>query len=95
MFSQAAVRCSAVLRRTARIGTRSISPHLLKSGSGSVGMPEPLKPPASAATMMRFACSFTSSSEMRPFGPVPCIWSIWTPSSRARRRTEGDAGAAG
>ena len=56
---------------TARIGTRSMSPHLLKSGSGSLGMPSPVLPPLCAAVMMRLACAFTSSSETRPFGPVP------------------------
>ena len=34
---QATLRCSAVLRRTARIGCRSISPQREKSGSGSAG----------------------------------------------------------
>ena len=36
---------------------------------------------------------FTSSSEMRPFGPVPDTWLMSTPISRATRRTEGAAGA--
>ena len=35
IVAQAALRCSAVLRRTARIGWRSISPQRVKSGSGS------------------------------------------------------------
>ena len=44
---------------------------------------------------IRRACSLTSSREMRPAGPVPWISLMSTPISRARRRTEGDAGAAG
>ena len=32
---------------------------------------------------------------MRPSGPLPCISLTSTPISRARRRTDGDAGAAG
>ena len=44
---------------------------------------------------IRRACSLTSSCEMRPPGPVPWTALMSTPISRARRRTAGDAGAAG
>ena len=89
----AAVRCSAVLRRTARIGWRSISPQRVKSGSGSAGT----APPAAAgrAATIRLACALTSSTEMRPPVPLPATWLMSTPSSRAIRRTDGAAGATG
>ena len=91
-----APRCSAVLRRTPRIGWRSISPHLLKSGSGSAARRAAAAPAAGAAgadAISRFACAFTSSIEMRPSSPVPTTSSMSTPSSRAMRRTDGAAGA--
>ena len=43
----------------------------------------------------RRACALTSSSEILPRGPLPWTSSITTPTSRASRRTLGDAGAAG
>ncbi len=43
---------------------------------------------------MFFANAFTSSSVMRPLGPLPVTWAMSTPISRATRRTDGDAGAA-
>ena len=62
--------CSAVLRRMARIGWRSIGPHFEKSGSD--------RPPAAARAAGRRAdvmtclpCARTSSAEMRPPGPEP------------------------
>ena len=69
IVAQAALRCSAVFRRTARIGCRSMSPHREKSGSGSARA-------AAAgcrrrAVMIRLACAFTSSIEMRPPLPLP------------------------
>ena len=65
----AALRCWAVLRRTALIGCRSTSPQRVKSGSGSPAnmAAVPAAPPATS----RFACAFTSSTEMRPSGPLP------------------------
>src|SRR5690349_11816429 len=55
-----------------------------------------LLPAPAAPTLLRIrrACSFTSSCEIRPPGPVPSTSLMLTPISRARRRTAGDAGAA-
>ena len=92
IVAQAAVRCSAVLRRTARIGCRSISPQRVKSGSGSRGAPR--RPPPAPSTS-RLACALTSSIEIRPPGPLPGTSLMSTPSSRAMRRTDGAAGAGG
>ena len=56
----------------------------------------PRRAPAEPTLLrIRRACSLTSSCEMRPPGPVPCTSLMSTPISRARRRTDGDAGAAG
>ena len=49
-------------------------------------------PPPGRSPAARNAC--TSSTLMRPPGPVPGTWRMSTPSSRARRRTDGAAGAA-
>ncbi len=93
IVAHAALRCSAVLRRTARIGCRSISPHREKSGSGSARRRR--RPAAGGSVTIRLACAFTSSIEMRPPLPLPATWSMSTPSSRAMRRTDGAAGATG
>ncbi len=90
MAFQACVRCSAVLRRMLLIGLRSTSPHLVKSGSAE-GALAGTPPPANA--LRTNAC--TSSTLMRPAGPLPATPRMSTPSSRARRRTDGAAGAAG
>src|SRR3954464_6583047 len=78
-------------------GCRSTSPHFWKSGSARAarGAPAPAPAPADPTLLtIRRACSLTSSWEMRPAGPVPCTSLTSTPISRARRRTEGAAGAA-
>src|SRR4029077_11245841 len=51
------------------------------------GVPDGEAPPASE----RLTNACTSASRMRPFGPLPAIREISAPSSRAYRRTEGDA----
>src|SRR5262245_25018685 len=98
--AQTAPRCSAVLRRTPRIGCRSITPHLVKSGSGSATTWAPAcgptaVAPAFAIITSRLAWAFTSSIEIRPSSPEPITSAMSTPSSRAMRRTDGAAGAAG
>ena len=45
IVAQAALRCSAVLRRTARIGCRSTLPQRVKSGSGDAATPPPRPAP--------------------------------------------------
>ena len=52
-------------------------------------------PPRAAPATSRFACAFTSSTEMRPPAPLPATSLMSTPSSRAMRRTDGAAGAGG
>src|SRR6266446_1954438 len=42
-----------------------------------------------------FTKARTSSGRIRPFGPEPLTWLRSTPSSRAKRRTEGEACARG
>ena len=98
MVFHAWLRCSAVLRRMPDMALRSTSPHFEKSGSAG---PLPAGRDAAAAWpplpklfITRFANSLTSSCVMRPPGPVPVTWLTSTPISRARRRTEGAAGAA-
>ena len=89
---QASRRCSAVLRRTPRIDTRSIFPHLAKSGStGSANLALPATPATTAVTKP-LAWALTSSSLIRPPGPVPLTSWMSTPNSRASRRTCGAAG---
>ena len=65
IVAHAALRCSAVLRRTARIGCRSTSPQREKSGSGSARRRAAAAPRRSTS---RLACAFTSSIEIRPSG---------------------------
>jgi hypothetical protein len=43
--------CSAVFRRTARIGCRSTSPHLVKSGSGPACAAAKGPPPPVVSTL--------------------------------------------
>ncbi len=89
---QACDRCSAVLRRMLLIGLRSTAPHFVKSGSG-----DGRRGAAAGAAGERRACTnaWTSSTLIRPSGPVPATGRISTPSSRARRRTDGAAGGIG
>ena len=71
MVAQAALRCCAVFRRTARMGCISTSPHREKSGSASAAIAT--VPAGADATLVirRLAWAFTSSIEIRPLCPVP------------------------
>ena len=89
---QASHMCSAVLRRTPRIETRSIFPHLLKSGNFGCRVCVAAVAPVAAVAIRILAYAFTSSSLMRPPGPLPSTLWMSTPSSRASRRTWGAAG---
>ena len=90
-------RCSAVLRRMLLSGLRSTSPHFEKSGSGCCAAAPPSRRARSAAcapsAWRTKPC--TSSTVMRPPGPLPFTCRMSTPSSRAMRRTDGAAGGAG
>ena len=68
------------------IGLRSTSPHLVKSGSAARRRGRACRRRVRLRTN---AC--TSSTLMRPPGPVPVTWRMSTPSSRASRRTDGAA----
>src|SRR6185295_4857704 len=78
--------------------SRCTSPHFEKSGIGRDARAATAPPAAGAPALptllrMRRACSFTSSWEMRPAGPLPATALMSTPISRASRRTAGDAAA--
>ena len=92
IVAHAALRCSAVLRRTARIGCRSTSPQRVKSGSGTAARRRRRRrrrrPAASRAPSRR-----RSRCGRRARCPTTSLMS--TPSSRAIRRTDGAAGAGG
>ena len=92
----ATLRCSAVLRRTARSGCRSISPQREKSGSGSVASPAPAAAGAARRAgdqplRMRLHVVERDAAAR----PGAGTWLMSTPSSRAMPRTDGAAGAAG
>ena len=92
IFQEVDVPC-AVRRRTVVISSDSISPQRLKSGIGrSPTETCPAVGDISPATIF-LTCALTSSIVIRPPGPVPATSKISAPSSRARRRTDGDAGA--
>ena len=76
----------------ARIGWRSIGPHFEKSGSTTAGS---APPPPDCEVMTCLPWARTSSAEIRPPGPVPLTAWMSSPSCRARRRTDGAAGATG
>ena len=78
-----------IVRRRRLSGTRSTVPNSAKSGN-STGPMRGTAAPGAVRGISR-AARFTSPSEMRPPGPVPCTARMSTPISRARRRTEGEA----
>src|SRR5262245_44149275 len=97
---------SAMVRRRCESGWRSTGPHCSNFGSGGGSRPTAasgLAGPdgagareaagAAAAVGLPLAPR-TSSSVMRPPGPVPCTPRRSTPSSRASRRVEGVAATA-
>ena len=93
MTFQAWPRCSAVLRRMLLIGLRSTSPHFVKSGSGATARAAP--PPLAAGRQRR---SHEGLNVLRADAAVrtgAVTRRMSTPSSRARRRTDGAAAAAG
>ena len=81
------------------ISTRLIGPNLAKSTCGHAGRCEATPVDGAAALLVGLAplaitpltCERTSSSVMRPFGPLPRTAVRSTPSSRANLRTDGDA----
>jgi hypothetical protein len=89
------------------ISLRSMGPNLAKStlGHGIRPSSEPPPPPpvagagalafwaavCTAPAMTDWVKDCTSSTVMRPLGPLPCTSASGTPSSRANLRTEGEA----
>ncbi len=81
------------------ISTRLIGPNFAKSTCGHAGKCEATPVDGAAALLVDLAplaitpltCERTSSSVMRPFGPLPCTAVSSTPSSRANLRTDGEA----
>ncbi len=72
-------------------GTDSTSPHWLKSMAGSGARPAPEALVEPCITALTKAC--TSSCVTRPLRPLPLTRARSTPSSRAKRRTDGVAWA--
>ena len=87
--------CDEVLRRLAADVAHRLALDL--APLGEIGQRRrPARAGAAAARRARCrtnAC--TSSTLMRPSGPVPGTWRISTPSSRASRRTDGRRGRRG
>ena len=90
---QAWVMLRAVISRTWLQRLAPTAPQRAKSGRGAAADRCRRRGARARRSMARLTCSCTSSTEMRPPGPVPATRSMSTPSSRARRRTEGEAGA--
>ena len=92
IVAQAALRCSAVLRRTARIGWRSTPPQRVKSGSAT---PAAAPPRPAPLVTSRFDVRLHIVDRDAAVGAGAGTSSMSTPSSRAIRRTDGAAGAGG
>ena len=70
-------------------GRRSIGPKAAKSTLGTAG--SAASPGRAGAVSSCLTYAFTSSAVIRPLRPVPVMRARSTPSSRAKRRTDGPA----
>ena len=98
MILHEALVFSAVSRRTVSTSAVRTGPQRLKSGRGGCGWPAAAAPGgrmSGPADRPCRTCAWTSAVLIRPSWPLPATAWMSTPSSRASRRTDGAAGAAG